>query len=231
MSLRQIWAHLKTSCVVPIVTPITCPEWEYADLPGYDAVLKERTRGSLEVIRRSSPRRLADNIKDTRTVHGQYFDGLTPPSTPYYAGNYRGQDFLCLRNASVRILADPKVGHPPEAVIQNMAVLAGDITHALAECDVAWKVPNAVVSEIEKLTKVVSVATAIFVYFLEIHPYINGNGHAARFILIATLARHGIFLRRWAMHPRPADPPYGAAIRQYRSGDRGPLERFVLSCL
>jgi fido (protein-threonine AMPylation protein) len=112
-----------------------------------------------------------------------------------------------------------------------MALLAGDIEGALNDCDVVWMVPNAVFSAAEKLTKVVRVAVAIFVYFLEIHPYANGNGHAARFILIAALARHGIFLRRWQLHPRPQDPPYNDAIAEYRSGNRGLLERFVLSCI
>jgi len=71
----------------------------------------------------------------------------------------------------------------------------------------------------------------VFVYFLEIHPYANGNGHLARFFLIGYLARYGVFLARWPMHPRPSDPPYSDLIRRYRRGDRNSLERFVMSCI
>jgi hypothetical protein len=212
-------------------TPVVCPAWEYTDVPNHETILAHRTYQALARLQSLSPASLAGRIKDTRGLHDAYFNGLTPPTTPYYAGHYRGEDYTCLRHCSVQISSDPRVGHPPEIVMRNMSVLAADISHALQECDVAWLVPHAVVSRPEKLVKVVSVATAIFVYFLEIHPYANGNGHAARFILIATLARHGLYLRRWHMHPRPQEPTYSDAIKLYRDGDRGPLERFVLSCL
>lgn len=169
--------------------------------------------------------------KDTRTVHSQYFRGLTPPSTPYYAGNYRGQDFPCLKNYGVRIPSDPRVGHQPQFVPRNMAALAVQIERALTQCDLIWAAPDHLISPAEKLAKVVRAAAAVFVYFLEIHPYANGNGHAGRFILIAVLARHGVNMRRWHMDPRPPDPPYGVAIAAYRSGQTGLLERFVLSCI
>jgi len=179
----------------------------------------------------STPSHLLNRIKDTRPVHEQFFRGLTPPNTPYYAGNYRGEGFFCLKDYRVQIRSDPRVGHPPNVVVREMAALAVDIEDALRQCDFVWTVPNSIFSQSEKLAKVVSVAVAIFVYFLEIHPYANGNGHAARFILIAALARHGIYISRWQIDPRPSDPPYSKAIRDYRSGIRGPLERFVLSCI
>jgi hypothetical protein len=140
------------------------------------------------------------------------------------------QSAFCVRlRTPAEFKGDHRVGHRANVVLAEMAALAANIERALADCDVTWTVPNAVMSPAEKLARVVSVGVAIFVYFLEIHPYANGNGHAARFLL----ARHGVFLRRWQMHPRPQDPPYSLAIAAYRNGDRdrGILERFVLSCL
>lgn len=216
---------------MPDPIPITCPEWEYESVPNFDLILRSRAKSALDIIRKSQPSQLLTRIKDTRPVHQQFFRDLTPPTTPYYAGNYRGQNILCLKDYQVRIKSDPRVGHHPSLVLSDMATLAVEIEGALRECDLVWTVPNAVFSAAEKLTKIVTVAVAVFVYFLEIHPYANGNGHAAQFILIAALARHGVYISRWQMHPRPSDPPYSDAIVAYRSGNRGPLERFVLGCI
>lgn len=212
-------------------TPVTCPSWEYEDFPNCDQLLLNRTRSALHILASLSADQLLVLSKDTRTAHAQYFRGLVPPETPYYAGHYRGENFVCLRNYEVQIPSDPRVGHSAQLVAVHMAGLAADITDAMRQCDVSWPVPNAVFARPQKLAHVVSVAAAIFVYFLEIHPYANGNGHAARLLLICVLLRFGVFLRSWEMHPRPPDPPYTAAIASYRSGDHGPLERFILSCI
>lgn len=211
--------------------PVECPFWEYDKIPGHDQLLYERTKSTLEIIARLAPAELLLRVKDTRSVHGSYFRDLTPPATPYYAGNYRGADYLCLRSYEVQIKGDNRVGHPASMVAQRMLTLASDIEEALRACEIARVVPNSILSPLDKLAKTVDAATAIFVYFLEIHPYANGNGHAARFILTAILARYGIVMRRWRMHPRPSDPPYTDAIRLYRSGYREPLVRFVLGCI
>lgn len=211
--------------------PVLCPNWEYQDVTGFDLLLRARTKSAMLRIRESTPSQLLDRIKNTRPVHGQYFRDLTPATTPYYAGNYRGQNELCLRGYEVHIPGDTRVGHHPSVVVPEMGSLALSIEDALRECDVLWIVPEAAISAAEKLAKIVSAAVAIFVYFFEIHPYANGNGHMARFLLVAILARHKVFLSRWQIHPRPQDPPYTDAIAQYRLGNRAYLERFVLNCI
>jgi hypothetical protein len=153
--------------------PVLCPNWEYQDAPGFDLLLRARTKSAMLRIRESAPSQLLDRAKNTRPVHGQYFRDLTPATTPYYAGNYRGQNELCLREYEVHIAGDPLVGHHPSVVVPEMVSLA----------------------------------------------------------LVAILARHQVFLRRWQIHPRPQDPPYSDAIAQYRLGNRAYLERFVLNCI
>ncbi len=82
-----------------------------------------------------------------------------------------------------------------------------------------------------KIYRSVELAAAAFVYFLEIHPYADGNGHMARMMLIVILARFDIFLARWPIDPRPPDPPYSDLIARYRNGDRTGLELFILNCI
>jgi Fic family protein len=78
---------------------------------------------------------------------------------------------------------------------------------------------------------VVVVACMVFELFLRIHPYANGNGHAARFCTWAILGAFGYWPERWPIEPRPPDPPYTQLLVDYRNGNRVPLERYLLSCI
>jgi fido (protein-threonine AMPylation protein) len=212
---------------VPAGLAITCPNWEYATIAGHDQLLRARAKSAFIRLRNVEPPRLRSLLKDTRNVHEQFFRDLTPQDFAYYAGHYRGELYICLKHYEVMIPGDPRVGHPPDKVLQSMANLAPQIDDALQQCKLMWRVPNAVFSPPEKLSRLVGVGAAVFVYFLEIHPYANGNGHIARFLLISFLSCFGIFLKEW-LHPRPADPPYSQLISDYRSGNRAPLEQFIL---
>jgi hypothetical protein len=210
---------------------LTCPNWEYESIVGWNLILTERAKATLVRIRELPPERRIELGKDGRPVHAPYFEGLTPAGCEYYAGHYRGEDFICLKNYRVFIQGDPKVGHPPDRVQTDMQTFATDFDQVVSDGDFVWAVNNAVVSPAEKLYRIVQLGVALFVYFLQIHPYANGNGHLARFFLIAFLARYDVYLARWPLHPRPQDPPYSELIKRYRRGDRVSLEHFVLSCI
>jgi fido (protein-threonine AMPylation protein) len=203
-----------------------CPPWEYANAPGYAAVLDARTKATLIRLRSFNLDRRVSIAKDTRPVHQRYFESLTPPGFDYYAGHYRGEDFVCLKYARVGIPSDPLVGHPPYHIASDMAVLSDDLDKTVIVGDLTWDADQP-----DKLYRIVQLAAALFVYFLQIHPFVNGNGHMARFFLVAFLSRYGVFLSKFPLHPRPPDPPYSECIARYRRGDRRPLEHFVISCI
>ncbi|MBR1154877.1 Fic family protein [Bradyrhizobium sp. JYMT SZCCT0428] len=123
------------------------------------------------------------------------------------------------------------MGHPPGLVSRSMSEFSVEIQDTLIEIDRLYRISDSTIPPAAKLIRCVQLLAAAFVYFLEIHPYANGNGHMGRLILIAGLRRQGIFITGWPLHPRPADPPYSEAIKQYRSGNKTPLEHFILSCL
>jgi hypothetical protein len=210
---------------------VKCPSWDYETVADWNSILAARSKAALVRLRQLSPERRIALGRDGRPVHGQYFAGLTPPGCAYYAGHYRGEDFTCLKDYRVIIQGDPFVGHAPDRVQTDMEIYAADFVQVVADGDFVWAVNNTVVSPAEKLYRIVQLGVAVFVYFLQIHPYANGNGHLARFFLIAFLARYNIYLARWPLHPRPQDPPYSELIRRYRRGDRASLEHFVLSCI
>jgi fido (protein-threonine AMPylation protein) len=208
-----------------------CPEWEYDQVPGHERVLLSRSLGVLIRLRNGDPKRALTAARDTRTLHRNFFNGLTPLGFDYYAGHYRGEDFLCLKGYEVHVQNDPRVGHPAAVVLDQMRLMTLEVGNVAAHCDILHAVNSRVVSEAEKLARLVEVVAALFVYFLEIHPYANGNGHMARFLVITLLCRYGIYPVRWPLHPRPMDPPYSNLIRLYRSGQRKLLESYILSCL
>jgi hypothetical protein len=210
---------------------IQCPPWHYEQISGWNVALAARSKATLVRLRELSPAKRLAIGKDGRPVHEKYFAGLTPTGCEYYAGHYRGEDYLCLRDYRVQIQNDPLVGHPPDRVATDMQVFATDFADVVSDSDFVWAVNNRVVTPSEKLYRIIKLGVAMLVYFLQIHPYANGNGHLARFFLISYLARYKVFLARWPMHPRPQDPPYSELIRRYRRGDTASLERFVLSCI
>jgi hypothetical protein len=215
---------------MPVIT-VECPPWEYSSIAGFQEILARNTRGALIRLRQLNADERIQIGKDTRPLHGQYFQGLTPAGFDYYAGHYRGEDFPCLRDHQVQIVGDPLVGHAPYRIADDMRMFADDFTMITSESDFTWGVNSVILARPEKLYRVVQLGVALFVYFLEIHPYVNGNGHMGRFLLISFLSRFGIFLSRWPLHPRPQDPPYSELIGRYRRGDRDSLVRFVLECI
>jgi hypothetical protein len=208
-----------------------CPPWEYKDVPNHEAILQARTKQVIAAVFNADSQALVGLIKETRRVHGGYFSGLTPSGFEYYAGNYRGSDFPCLRVRFVGIAGDPRVGHAPGEVYRSMYEFASEVQDTFNEIDFLYRVSSTVMSDAEKLVRCAQLLAALFVYFLEIHPYVNGNGHMARLLVIAGFKRQGYYAARWPLHPRPQDPPYSRLIANYRSGNRQNLEDFLLSCL
>ena len=149
-----------------------------------------------------------------------------PPDASIFAGHYRGENFHCLRFYGVRIPADPRVGADPLAVEYLMSELSAQVRSGLLALDA-----NAAFSPKERLQYIVALACSVFVNFLTIHPYANGNGHAGRLIVWCILGRYGFWPKDWPVEPRPADPPYSDMIRIYRDGNRQPLETMILRTL
>ena len=206
--------------------PTDCPNWEYEDHSGHEALLTTRAAKVIAALRRKQldTRALAE---DSRSVHAVLFTALTPPKHPCFAGNYRGSNYRCLRHYAVHIESDPRVGYPPTSVSMMMTgEMKTTILAGIAALDEAHAKPDAEIPPADKLLYVVAFACRVFDRFLVIHPYANGNGHAARFIVWAILGRFGYWPVRWPIEPRPPDPPYTKLLRQHRDGDCEPLEQW-----
>ena len=164
------------------------------------------------------------------TAH--FFAGLTPEHFSYFAGHYRGEPLRCLNNYEVGIDGDTSVGHTAATVPAEMEAFGSRLRYALLLVDMQMALPSAGLPPAVKMIVLAQVVAALFVEFLEIHPYANGNGHMSRLIVLTLLGKHNYYPRReWTIDPRPSDPRYPNLIMQYRSGTRDPLVQYIIECL
>ena len=215
------------------MSDLPCPdEWEYEDAPDHVRILRERTLYLLRSVRSASMADKLRHARDTRNIHGRYFKDLTPQGFPYFAGHYRGEGHRCLNNYEVGIQGDPRVGHTAATVPMEMDKFSEDMRSQLALVEHHLGAPQRIFSASDKLVSYIRFVAALFVYFLEIHPYANGNGHIARTIVLLLLGRNNIYPRQaWTIEPKPADPPYTNLISRYRSGDQDPLVQFIVKAI
>lgn len=210
--------------------PPDCPSWDYGTHQHRNKLLPIRCASLLEELRIGSIDPVLVSTH-TRPIHSRLFTKLTPSSCPYYAGHYRGEPFRCLKFYEVKIKGDPRVGERTSMVDGSMTVMAQIIVDGIAALDAANLLPDAHVPRWQKIYYLVTFACRIFVEFLRIHPYANGNGHIGRFVIWALLGRYGLWPRKWPLDNRPPDPPYSDLINEYRNGNQEPLERYVLGCV
>lgn len=207
--------------------PPDCPVFEYENVTGYDSVIRDRTETILRDLRQAALLGIELAV-DTRATHGELFEGLTPIRCEYFAGHYRGEQFRCLLHYQVGVRNDPRVGSQPRRVAEEMSGLGSVIRSYIDDLDRRHRLPNSQCSPLLKLRSAVAVAAYVFERFLCIHPYANGNGHVARFVLWAVLVRYRYFPYSWRIHPRPDHPDYGRLIVSYRDGNPIPLQAELL---
>jgi fido (protein-threonine AMPylation protein) len=200
-----------------------CPEWEYTNHPQSATAVPARAL-ELKATLSVDPVAAAAAAVDTRDAHYKMFSQVTPIGFPYYAGHYRGEDFPCLKLCSVGINGDPRVGEQPHRVGLRMFRFSSFIKKTIIALDA-----EAPISTTRELQRLILFISRSFVDFLTIHPYVNGNGHAARMILCAIMLHYG-FQPKWPIDERPAEP-YTVLITEYRNGNPLPLEAHILQWL
>jgi fido (protein-threonine AMPylation protein) len=199
-----------------------CPDWPYEKHANY-GLAKLRVKAILDELAAGTLDGLA-SAADTRPIHARIFRGMTPSGFAHYAGHYRGDSLDCL--GSRRVWVDGFEGAPPNQVDAAMRHLRAELSRAVMQLDLLHAGSD--LSDREKLIRTVEIAGAFFEFFLRIHPYLNGNGHAARFMVWGLMMRYQYEPARFPVHRRPQEPAYTQALRAYRQGSPAPLVEFLL---
>lgn len=210
--------------------PPDCPAWEYADHPKREIILKERTEDIVVQLYQQNLD-IVESAADTRPIHRYLFCLLVPREYFYYAGHYRGEDFLCLKDYYAGIQEDTSTGLPPFRVEQRMEKIGQWVREGIKVLDATHQLSDTQISPEDKLINTVAFACAIFDEVLRVHPYANGNGHAARFIIWAILGKYGYWPKQFPIEPRPNHPLYTWAITEYQKGNKEALENYILMCI
>lgn len=209
-----------------------CPyRWDYDKNKNSRRELKSHSIEVLKAIERGE-HQAATFCRDTRPIHKQLFTGLTPKSCPYFAGHYRGDGrFICLIDNEVQVPSDPMVGTASAKVASEIRNLGESLASAIARLDALIVAGGNLSRPAIRAAACARLACDAFVALLTVHPYVNGNGHAARSLLFVVLRHFGYVPALWTIDPRPPFPSYGKMIYDYRRGMTVPLHQFVLSCM
>jgi fido (protein-threonine AMPylation protein) len=115
-------------------------------------------------------------------------------------------------------------------------MVSGEMRSLARVIGVAVSEMEAVISRLPKreldptrLATLAEIVAKFFERLLLVHPYANGNGHAARILVIALFGRFGYWLKRWSIHPRPLGASYLDSLRAYRRGATFELREYFLS--
>lgn len=206
--------------------PPDCPSWNYDSFDGWEDVVVEKVKGSLTRLKSGDVDTLRTCL-NTKPTHRHWFGDLTPPDYWYFAGYYRGSNFRCLRHYEVMVNGDRTVGEPASEVAHWMRRFRRELEDGFAALDEAATLPHAVLLPVDRLRFTVAFACRVLQGFLQIHPYADGNGHCARWIIWALLGRYGYWPKEFPVHPSPDRSYLRQLLQQYKAGTRAPLETYL----
>ena len=198
-----------------------CPKWE-EDIPaGRAAEFISLVASVHQEILASANRSLIDN-NDVRRWHAHLFKGFVPKD--YYAGNWRGVDTSrpCLQeNVSVGGIA----GSDFRLVLGHMLALFNVMRLQLTQLELNWPL----LQPPQRAMRLAIVIANLVGGFVQIHPFLNGNGRTSRLLWRWCLLRFGVAVQ-CCVYPRPKQP-YGELMRDAMRGDYRPLTLYVLDHL
>ncbi len=201
----------------------SCPPWVSAE---NDSQLPEVVAG-LERIHQFLRQRAPGYVLghgDLKTWHSTIFKNVVPLF--YYAGNYRCSDpaLPCL-NVNVR------VGANSGAPFAEVPALMSEFSHSMvSEISRTDSFLRGGASRANQILAIVELAAFCMGRFVQIHPFLNGNGRICRMIGNYTMERYGFPSLHWPPIVRPAGE-YESASEASMRGDFTPMKRYLLVAL
>ncbi len=201
--------------------PTPCPQWHK---PESEAQLASVVQG-MNVVTRFILKRAGDLVIDhgqLRDWHGTVFSHVVPLS--YYAGNYRSANPArpCLAQ---QVHIGPYTGLDYHLVSAEMRKFSGQMRTYIAQTDAYLRRAPSVMN---KTASCLQLAAWTVGRFIQVHPFLNGNGRISRLLANYMFVRYGLGLAHFDILPRPAGD-YSAVMQGCMTGDfSGLYQYFVL---
>lgn len=173
----------------------------------------------------NQPQHSKDFCSDPRKIHRPLFEPLTDASNSQMAGNYRGSALDCLVDAEVTF--GVRNGVPAMYVLQRMSRYEQFAKTSFTRLRRSIEAVDGGRFRLLCATA----AGSMFHELISIHPFWDGNGHAARAVVALTWIAYGYSIGGWLIDPRPTGFPYIEYLREWDRGNRDPLIRHMLDAL
>jgi Fic/DOC family protein len=198
-----------------------CPPW-YSDKDEHFRPECFTSIGRVVVDACAAALKAVPQRRDISMWHRESFCRLVP--LDYYAGGFRQDDpkRLCLGQD---VAVDGQHALPFVLVLSEMSKLCEFMNRNLVELELKWQHTSVQ----DRLRRVAQIVGTSIGRFIQIHPFLNGNGRMSRILWTVLLARLG--LRPQISIVRRPGPPYGEVMQAAMRGNYGPAVAVVLSGL
>jgi Fic/DOC family len=200
-----------------------CPDWSQPDsaiqLPSVARGIREVTRF---ILKRAES--LVINHGNLKDWHLRIFKDAVPRT--YYAGNFRCEDPSrpCL---AARVFVDAHEGADYHLVPSEMSRYSSALHLYVAQTDSVMATQP---SFANKVSSSLQLAAWSVGRFIQIHPFLNGNGRISRLLANYFFVRYHLGLVPFETLPRPGGD-YAAAMERCMVGDFTPLYRYFVLLL
>ena len=215
----------KTKCVSHGTDALSiwmnCPPWssdrDEHESPECFAGIDDVVNGACREVLQAIP-----GNRDFRNWHRRVFRNLVP--LPYYAGGYRQHDpkRICLG-------VDSRVGNVPAVqhtlVVRAMDDLCQFLHQHIVNVEMQWNG----LSPADRSIRIATIVGVAIGRFIQIHPFLNGNGRTSRILWAVLFARFKL-PRQLSIARRPGGP-YGVVMEAAMRGDPAPAIAMVARAL
>jgi fido (protein-threonine AMPylation protein) len=200
--------------------PANCPDWVSATERNKETIVAEMAAFD-RFIQRSAKSHILDH-GDLKTWHGRIFARSVPVA--YYAGHFRADDlqYPCLRE---NVGVDSLGGAPFAEVPRLMGELSEEMRRRFVETD-TYVGTNP--TPVDRARWAVMLGAIYAAKFVQIHPFLNGNGRMSRLIANYVFGRYGYPPAHANPFPRPAEG-YVEAAAAAMKGNYNPMFRYLLA--